>query len=93
MISQAKHDSLPVSSELEHVQYCPSDHTGLLGLLAILVDDLAVAVLRVLSRVPPVQALAEGDYGLRVKVPFGALREDRRQAILAKTLDLLFQGG
>jgi len=45
VISQAKHDSFPISSELEQVDYCPPDHTGLLGLLFIKVDDLALAVL------------------------------------------------
>lgn len=54
VISQVKHDSFPISSELEHVKYCPPDNNGLLGLLAIKVDDLALAVLCVLSLVAPV---------------------------------------
>jgi hypothetical protein len=45
VISQAKHDIFPISSELEQVDYCPPDHTGLLSLLSIKVDDLALAVL------------------------------------------------
>ena len=35
--------------------------------------------------------MAEGDHGLRVQVPLGALCEDRRQAVLAETLHLVFQ--
>ena len=54
VISQAKHDRFPISCELKHVDNCPPDNNGLLGLLAIKVDDLALAVLRVLSLVAPV---------------------------------------
>jgi hypothetical protein len=54
VISQVKHDSFPISSELKHVHNCPPDNNGLLGLLSIKVDDLTLAVLCVLSLVAPV---------------------------------------
>ena len=88
-----KHDSFPISSELEHAHYCPSDYTGLLGLLAIEVDDLTLAVLRVLSLVPPAQAFAEGNHGLRVQVTLRALSKDRRQALSAKSFDFIIEVG
>ena len=54
MISQAKHDSFPISSEFEHIYYSRPDHDGLLGLLTIKVDDLTLAILSELSLVSPV---------------------------------------